>query len=39
MGVLAGAEAIPARWREKLEYRDRFADAAPHLAALRGASS
>ena len=35
MGVSTGAEAIPARWREKLEYRDRFTAAAPDLAEQR----
>ena len=35
LGVLTGAEAIPARWREKLEYRDRFTAAAPDLAEQR----
>ena len=36
MGVLVGAEAIPARWREKLEYRDRLLAAVPRLVARRG---
>ena len=39
MGVLVGAEAIPSRWRQKLEYHDRLIAAVPLLAALRGASS
>ena len=39
VGVLQGVEAIPARWREKLEYHDRFVAAVPVLAALRDDSS
>ena len=35
MGVLVGAEAIPARWRSKLEYHDRLVAAVPVLAGLR----
>ena len=35
MGVLVGAEAIPARWREKLEYHDRLVVAVPGLLARR----
>ena len=38
MGVLLGAEAIPARWRQKLEYHDRLTEAVPVLADLREAS-
>ena len=36
VGVLQGVEAIPSRWRRKLEYHDRLAAAVPHLLALRG---
>ncbi len=36
MGVLVGAEAIPARWREKLEYHERLLAAVPRLVARRG---
>ena len=39
VGVLQGVEAIPSRWREKLEYHDRFVAAVPVLAALRDDSS
>ena len=39
MGVRVGAEAIPARWRKKLEYHDRLMAAVPLLAALRDSSS
>ena len=35
LGVSTGAGAIPARWREQLEYRDRFTAAAPDLAEQR----
>ncbi len=35
MGVRAGAEAIPARWRKKLEYHDRLVAAVPELVAHR----
>ena len=35
MGVATGVEAIPGRWREKLEYRDRLMAAVPELVALR----
>ena len=36
VGVSQGADAIPARWRRKLEYHDRLLDAVPRLLALRG---
>ncbi len=36
VGVSQGVEAIPARWRRKLEYHDRLLDAVPRLLALRG---
>ena len=36
VGVLQGVEAIPSRWRRKLEYHDRLVAAVPHLLALRG---
>lgn len=35
MGVLQGMDAIPARWRRTLEYRDRLLAAVPRLLALR----
>ena len=35
MGVLLGAEAVPSRWREKLEYRARLVATVTQLAALR----
>lgn len=35
MGASTGAEAIPARWREQLEYRGKFTAAAPDLAEQR----
>ena len=35
MGVLVGVEAIPARWRERLEYQDRLVAAVPVLGAIR----
>ena len=35
VGVLRGVEAIPSRWRWRLEYQDRLAVAAPKLLALR----
>ena len=35
MGVLVGAEAIPARWRKQLEYHDSLVAAVPELVALR----
>ena len=38
VGVLQGMEAIPARWRRELEYRDRLLDTVPRLLALRGQS-
>ena len=36
VGVLLGVDAIPARWRRRLEYRDRLQAAVPRLRALRG---
>ena len=36
VGVLWGLEAVPSRWRRKLEYRDRLMAAVPRLLALRG---
>ena len=36
VGVSQGVDAIPARWRRKLEYRDRLLDAVPRLLSLRG---
>ena len=36
VGVLHGVDAIPARWRRKLEYHDRLLAAVPQLQALRG---
>lgn len=39
VGVLQGVEAIPSRWRRKLDYHDRLMAAVPLLAALRDASS
>ena len=36
VGVSQGVDAIPARWRRKLEYHDRLLDAVPRLLALRG---
>ncbi len=36
VGVLQGTEAIPSRWRERLEYHDRLVAAVPRLLALRG---
>lgn len=36
VGVLQGMEAIPARWRQRLEYHDRLVSAVPHLLSLRG---
>lgn len=38
VGVLRGVDGIPPRWREKLEYHDRFVAAVPRLVALRDAS-
>ena len=35
VGVLQGVEAIPRRWRRRLEYHDRLVEAVPHLLALR----
>lgn len=39
MGVLVGAEAIPRRWRDELEYRDRLSSSVPRLVDLRTTSS
>ena len=36
VGVSQGVDAIPARWRRKLEYHDRLLAAVPRLLALRG---
>ena len=36
VGVLQGVEAVPSRWRRKLEYHDRLMAAVPRLLALRG---
>ncbi|MXX01604.1 MAG: ADP-ribosylglycohydrolase family protein [Acidimicrobiia bacterium] len=36
VGVSRGVDAIPARWRSKLEYHDRLVAAVPRLVALRG---
>lgn len=36
VGVLHGAEAIPSRWRQKLEYHDCLVAAVPHILAMRG---
>ena len=36
VGVSQGVDAIPARWRRKLEYHDRLLDAVPRLLTLRG---
>ncbi len=35
LGVLHGADAIPSRWRTKLEYHDRLMNSVPTLLALR----
>ena len=37
VGVLQGAEAIPNRWRRRLEYHDRLVEAVSPLLALRNA--
>ena len=39
VGVLQGADAIPLRWRRRLEYHDRLLEAVPHLLALRRTGS
>ena len=39
MGVLVGTDAIPSRWRERLEYQDRLVAAGPPLASLRSVPS
>lgn len=39
VGVLHGVNAIPSRWREKLEYHDRLIAAVPQLVARREAKS
>lgn len=36
LGIIAGAEGIPARWREPLHYGPLFSEAAQRLAQLRG---
>ena len=36
VGVLKGVDAIPSRWRERLEYHDRLVAVAPELLARRG---
>ncbi len=38
LGVIHGADAIPSRWLDKLEYADKMIAAATELARLRSAA-